>query len=237
MLDCVIRGNVALAHGGGFYAGPQSDGFIDRTEILSNHAAHDGGALHALDLAQPVFSACTFAGNSADGDGGALATEGCSPRFESCLLVDNHARGRGGALHALEGSPRLTHCSLTGNEAESGGALCSATGAHPKVYSSILWRDLPDEVALEGGNASIHYSDVKGGFFGIGNIDLDPNWFSTGEHAMLLHKASPCIDAGAPWSKDSVDWTQDGPWFAGANTDASDMGVYGGGEAWLWFSE
>ena len=56
----------------------------------------------------------------------------------------------------------------------------------------IIWGDTPPVV---WGTASVTYSDVKGGWPGIGNISSDPQFMPDGYH---LTNSSPCINAGDP---------------------------------------
>ncbi len=66
-------------------------------------------------------------------------------------------------------------------------------GSSPMVTNCILWNNGPEEIF---GPATVAYSDVHGGWPGIGNIDADPLFVDSvnGDHHLL--PGSPCIDAG-----------------------------------------
>ncbi|MCK4406425.1 MAG: right-handed parallel beta-helix repeat-containing protein [Bacteroidales bacterium] len=85
----------------------------------------------------------------------------------------------------------------------NGGGICSNNAS---IVNTILWNNYPDEIA---GQITITYSDVQGGWTGIGNIDADPLFADTANGDFHLtwenfpipdDTKSPCIDAGDPAS-------------------------------------
>ena len=98
-------------------------------------------------------------------------------------------------------------------------------------YNTIIW---PDEnangIIYTGSPPIVTYCDIKDGWAGEGNIDVDPLFRNPDEydfHLMAIECGdsvdSPCIDAGHP---DSLDAYLDCQWGLGA--ERSDMGAYGG---------
>jgi len=89
----------------------------------------------------------------------------------------------------------------------------SRVDGNPRLANCILWGNSPTEVY--GGSPSITYSDVQGGWPGLGNIDVnpyfeDPNngdyhlksqagrWDANSKSWVKDDVTSPCIDAGNP---------------------------------------
>ncbi len=84
-----------------------------------------------------------------------------------------------------------------------GGGICSNNAS---IVNTILWNNYPDEIY---GQITITYSDIQGGWTGIGNIDADPLFADPANGDFHLTWAnfpipddtkSPCIDAGDPAS-------------------------------------
>jgi hypothetical protein len=99
--------------------------------------------------------------------------------------------------------------------------------------NTILWENsAPGNPAIcqEGGLLTITYSDIEGGWSGIGNIDTNPIFRNPENNDFHLSAAdcgnlsdSPCIDAGDPDLNDlflECDW--------GLGAVRSDMGAFGG---------
>jgi len=67
-----------------------------------------------------------------------------------------------------------------------------SAGATPVVLNSILWNQGAD-IHESGGEVTVRYSDVRGSWMGVGNIDDDPAFLDT---TYSLDTTSPCIAAG-----------------------------------------
>jgi hypothetical protein len=65
----------------------------------------------------------------------------------------------------------------------------------PIITNSILWGNSPNEIEIDnGGNPTVTFSAIQGGYAGEGNIDSAPLF--KGYRNYHLKKGSPCIDAG-----------------------------------------
>ena len=58
------------------------------------------------------------------------------------------------------------------------------------------------------GANNVSYSNIGGGWFGIGNIDLDPLFLDPANGDFSLQPTSPCIDSGDPNSQEDPDGTR-----------------------------
>lgn len=95
-------------------------------------------------------------------------------------------------MHNYVDSPTLINCTFSANSANQGGGMFN-DHSNPTLTNCILWADIPEEVYMSGGTALITYSDVQGGWSGIGNIYADPLF---ADADLRLSAGSPCIDAG-----------------------------------------
>jgi hypothetical protein len=62
------------------------------------------------------------------------------------------------------------------------------------MSNCVLWHNSPDHF-YPGYSAAISYSNIEGGFPGIGNIDADPLFVDPDNGDYHLAPGSPCIDA------------------------------------------
>ena len=87
--------------------------------------------------------------------------------------------------------------------------------SNPTLTNCILWGNTPEEIYVSSGMPVVTYSDVQGGFSGIGNIDTDPcfadpcsgdyhlksegwRWDVSENEWVWDNVTSRCIDAGNP---------------------------------------
>jgi hypothetical protein len=96
------------------------------------------------------------------------------------------------------------------------------------VKNNIVWGNLPIQIYITGGNVSLSYCNVQGGWSGTGNINLDPQFINNSFH---LSATSPCIDAGDTGVSynDPEDTLHAGfALWPSLGTIRNDMGVFGG---------
>ncbi len=162
------------------------------------------------------------------GDGslaGGIDCDASQLTLANCLIVGNRAdslNGMGGGVYAHESLVNLVNCTLSDNYGGSNGAgLYTDSNSVVTVLDSILWDHGSNEIFYDAtSDIVVQYSDIAGGFIGVGNQDTDPNFIAPGhwEHALnpglivdpwqfyATWKAgdyhvdanSPCIDAGDP---------------------------------------
>ncbi len=111
-------------------------------------------------------------------------------------------------------------------------------GGTVNVKNSILYYNYPTSTgpppvygAQVGGTVTITCSDVQGGFTGLGNINLDPQFarIDCESHAVALLPFSPCVDAGC-----SDGQYNDACFPPSWGSEPNDMGAYGGPGACNW---
>jgi hypothetical protein len=249
--DCLILGNAARYYGAGVYTRSRSTPALVNCVIADNWSEWWGGGIfnHGSDLA---LERCLISGNGALYYGGGIHnhTNGVLS-VSNCILSGNLVSeldaGLGGALSSYSASARLNFCTLVGNTAGGGASLaCDSPGPGGRsafvLYNCILWDSNEPVWNSDQSTLEIAYSDVQGGWAGLGNINADPcfvepgHWDQAGTPENLqddtwsegnyrLRWDSPCVDAGDPL--DAAD--ANGMDFAGGMRrygPAVDMGAY-----------
>lgn len=250
--NCIIEGNGAAFYGGGIYCrGVCSPVFIDCV-VADNWAYWRGGGMYRDWGSTVVMERCLISGNATVYNGGGIAnhSEG-DLTLSNCVLSGNLATGadsgRGGAIYCSLASVTLEYCTFVGNSATYGPALaCASSGQSGYAYADlrhcILWDDGDSLYGNDASAVDASYCDVRGGWFGEGNIDLDPNFVDPGywdrkgtpkdpaddiwyDGDYRLGWISPCVDAGDPLERPDALETD----FAGRTRlsgSAVDMGAY-----------
>jgi hypothetical protein len=108
----------------------------------------------------------------------------------------------------------VTNCTFADNAGASTGGLASFEST-TTVANCIFWDNTPEQIASSG-STTVIYSDVQGGWFGLGNVDADPMFADAGSGDYRLMSLSPAVDAGNNWAMvDLADTDLDGnPRFA-----------------------
>jgi hypothetical protein len=214
----------------GLLSPPRLDGFtIQSGQADGTDPNQFGGGLYVTAGSLEVVN-CTFKSNTAV-FGGAIATVQAAPVLGNCKLTGNEALLFGGALYNEDGAVALTNVLIAGNSAGLAAALGSsalndctvADNVAPKgmAIASLVW-GLPamgqimatNSILYNGGDeifstdpcaVVVIYSDVQGGWSGIGNLNADPHFVSPGRWSIggdwidgdyRLMSDSSCIDKG-----------------------------------------
>jgi len=236
IINCTISDNSAHFGGGICYG----TGKITNCTITRNFAGYRGGGMSYSDL---QMTNCTISENSAVEGGGGINNTAGDVMLINCIFIRNSAR-EGGAIWYIDGNfgvQTLTNCTFSGNSAEMGGGAIYLDYSSPTVTNCILWGNTASsgEQIYNDGTSSptVTYSDLKGGWPGLGNIDADPcfvdanngdhhlksqagRWEPESESWVLDDITSPCIDAGDPMSPIGPE-----PFPNGGRIN---MGAYGG---------
>ena len=180
-----------------------------------NRAGVNGGAMSNISGCSVTLTNCTFGANIAGNNGGGVFSMGWRARLtvHSCTFVSNLA-GYGAAICGLyDISADIRNCTFADNSAYNGNALAfdSPYGtpgpSDVQIINSIIWDG--DNVIWNNNDSiiTITYSDIKSGWPGEGNIDVDPLFRDpdgiddipgTEDDNLRLSIGSPCIDAGDP---------------------------------------
>ena len=187
LVDCDLHGNVGLL--GGAIAFVQFNGAgVSLTLIdcsVTINAAGEGGGVFIQNAAALLINSTLTANVAAPGEFGA---------------------GGGIALRS-NSSAVLTNTTISANWGTEGGGIW-VNNSSAEVRNSILWDNTPNQVS---GSASAIFSNVQGGWPGVGNIDADPLFVDPDGGDYRLSSGSPSIDAGHNWGVpiDENDYDED----------------------------
>jgi len=185
--NCTFSSNSA-GWGGGMYNG-ESSPTVTNCTFLSNSAVNGAGGMYNHHYSSVTVTNCTFSNNSATWGGGMQNHYHSSVTVTNCIFSGNSATW-GGGINNDESSTTVTNCTFYGNSATAGGRAIS--GSTFTVTNCILW-DNGNEIA---NGVVVTYSDIQGGYSGVGNIDANPLFVNPAAGNYHLQTSSPCIDAG-----------------------------------------
>ena len=107
-----------------------------------------------------------------------------NPIINNCVISGNTAYYCGGAIGCvMYCTPIIKNCTITGNKSDPyvRGIYCAYS--NPTITNCILWENsVPDgnEIYSYNSLVNITYSDIQGGWAGLGNINLDPCFIEPG---------------------------------------------------------
>ncbi|MGB2803411.1 MAG: right-handed parallel beta-helix repeat-containing protein [Candidatus Zixiibacteriota bacterium] len=194
-----ITGNSASVRCGAIQCIYGSNAVIVSNVISNNSATYQAGGIDCND-SDPLIMGNVICNNSTYNGGGIVSIGHSNPTIIRNIISDNYAEGCGGAIGLDESDPLISNNTISGNTADDrgGGVFCNIS--HPTLTNTILWANSsPDgpQIHLTGGSdATVIYSDVEGGWEGVGNINADPLFCDSEDRNYYLWNISPCLGAG-----------------------------------------
>ncbi len=127
--------------------------------------------------------------------GGIVALNNSSPTIINNIIFSNSA-DFGGGVACVSSAPALINNTIINNTAiHSGDGISCTDASTPTVTNTILW-DNGSELYVKDSSLNITYSDVAGGYPGLGNIDADPIFVDEAAGDYHLQETSSCINSG-----------------------------------------
>jgi len=228
IIDCEGDGR-----GFNFQSGEGQDSVVSGFTITNGKGGHGGGIL-CYD-SSPTVTNCIIKGNSTQYTSGDYYGGGiyCSamyswktiyPVITNCTIVGNQSGRRGGGIYFFGANATIANCTITenstGNDFDASGGGISSSFSSLTITNSIIWGNSP----TEGAGGSVTYSNIKGGWPGEGNIDVNPAFVDPANGDYHLKDFSPCIGTGTSVAAPDTDIESNPrPNPAGSNPD---MGAY-----------
>lgn len=213
--SCMFDANTAARYGGGMYNSYNSSPALVNCTFIRNTASLGAGGMFN-DSSSPTLTNCVFNGNESR-TGGGMYNAFSWPILNNCTFSGNAATDSGGGVYnsgqSYDGTPIFNNCTFSGNTANSYGAAVYNERSSPSLIHCIVWTSGDKPIFNETGAAAptVTYSDVQGGYAGIGNIDSAPKFirspwagsdgaFGTTDDDygdLRLRSNSPCLDVGS----------------------------------------
>jgi len=238
--DAKKEGNYPENSGGGillFNSSPELFGCTIRNCMAEGR----GGAIACIDssgpsLVQTVIDSC-YAGSS----GGAVYAINMSDiSLKNCVLCNNETELYCGGLSVSFSDPEVINCTISDNVSamESGGGIRCIGLSNMTIMNCIVWGNTGIDLQVsDGAVADVTYSDIEGGWAGLGNFSLPPEFYSYPLSLYCLSPASPCVDAGNPNQSYNDPYDPQFPMmalFPAQGLVRNDMGAFGGMNSGGW---
>jgi predicted outer membrane repeat protein len=194
--QCKIVKNRAVGFAGGIHI--TGNVTMDECVIADNIAFGRGGGIYASGSA--TLKNCRILRNATASDGGGVAISGApSALFANCLFEDNSASTSGGAVHLTNmslASIEFANCTFVKNSSPTGNLVFAQSMSTFALMGCIGWDNGVNSISTSSAQHVVLYSDIQGGYSGVGNINADPFFVDPANGNFQLTANSPCIDAG-----------------------------------------
>jgi len=199
LIDVTFSSNMAYSGGGIFTIGGSPT--LVKTNIDGNTATEDGGGMYNDTGSSPTLTNVIFSNNTAGQEGGGIYNSAVYSSTLTGVVFMHNVANFGGGIYNEGSSITLTNVTFNSNVANTGGGMCNDYRSNPTLTNCILWGNTASSSGpqiYDGGvsNATVTYSDVQGGYSGIGNINADPLFVDATNGDLRLQEISPAIDAG-----------------------------------------
>ncbi len=173
---------------------------IIKSNIISQNYAEYGSGIFCNNNSNAVISYNLIRENNGSLWGGGILCCESEPLISHNVIFENSAYDWGGGICCDEANPTIINNTISRNTAlANGGGIFCLNNASPTITNTIVWANSPREIGLRsGGSPIITYCDIRSGWEGEGNIDIDPLFLSAYEGNFNVCSQSPCIDAGDP---------------------------------------
>ncbi|MHC4742747.1 MAG: right-handed parallel beta-helix repeat-containing protein [Planctomycetota bacterium] len=141
---------------------------IRNCRIMNN----PGGGIFCDGQSSPLISDCLLMGNRA---GGVICRGENSPEIRNCLIGSNESFVQHMGIYCQSSKAMIINCTIVGNRYSSG--IECDHGAHAVIKNCII---RGNRITLDGATADVTYSNVQGGWPGVGNTSGDPGFVLPG---------------------------------------------------------
>jgi parallel beta-helix repeat protein len=181
--NCIFTDNIVVqGYGAGVCAMYNANPIITNCIFSNNHAygpGRHGGAIYCHDHCNAFIANCIITANTADHRGGGIAAYWSSPTYLNCTIVGNKSLEGGGLSSFRESNPLVINCIVRDNIAPDGNQIALINtlriwGVNIPTEMTVMFSD------IEGGQAQATVDPYCTLHWGLGNIDVDPNFIDAG---------------------------------------------------------
>lgn len=200
---------------------------IDKCIFDNNYTIHGhGGAINSTgSYSTPIITNSVFSKNQSGvtptylTNGGAIFNQSYKASITNSVFEGNLAAGGGGGIYSLNDDPKILNNTFFNNTADTGGAM-ENTNSNPKITNCIIWENSSSiqnqsvsykntTAKIAASTPDITYTDIEGGYTGVGNINVNPLFtdasnpagadglWMTADDGLTLKTTSLAINAGS----------------------------------------
>ncbi len=177
----------------------------------------DWGPAHLTLVDSIVFD------NQSGGDCGGVSVWHTGAHLTNTLIVSNTG-SNGSALRIENADATVQNGTVADNQGSAAINIYDTDGQPDALtlHNTIAWGNGDTDLACNVQTCTVTYSDVGGGWPGVGNIDADPQFTDPADGDYHLLPWSPCIDTGT--ATDAPDHDLEG--VSRPQNAGYDMGAY-----------
>jgi Right handed beta helix region/FlgD Ig-like domain len=194
--NCLFTNNSCGFYGAGMIVYGSAP-VIQNCVFSENNAAVFAGGLSAWNTSNVTIFNCRFENNSAGACGGIYGV-GSIFNMSNLIFTNNDTDyGAGAAIGLTTCTTEASNLTIIDNISPMNGGAFWVNGGTLDLYNSILWGNMPNQVAYENNSSgTVANCCIQGGFEGENIISDDPGLVDMANYDLHLMEDSPCIDAG-----------------------------------------
>lgn len=193
--------------------------------VLNGFTVRNGHYKGGIIANGSIIRNCVITDNHSENSGGGMKIDGTTALVNN-IIYGNEASDlgstgeRGGGVEIVgTGSPIILNTTICYNDSDWGGGICCTNNATPIITNCILWGNTATQNGdqIFGSGCTVTYSDVEGGWSGLGNIDANPLFVDSAAGDFHLTYTSPCRGSGnnAAAGLPNIDFERDPRVFQG----------------------
>lgn len=160
--------------------------------FITNSFAHggSGGGIYCYNAdvlwLMPTISNCVIKNNRADWTGGGISAQNCNITVRNSVIASNNSNSWTGGIECFSNyapnhepihTMNIINCTVTeNNDVEGEGGISILYEADVLIANSIVYDNDGGQINEYSVTLAptVQYSNVQGGYAGLGNIDVDP---------------------------------------------------------------